>query len=676
MGTCLHETTTLLNGACPTVTDIRDVFNVPKFAKYWSYLLNNSPPSFVFKWFKGDRFEADNSVSPTFIARGKLIKQDVSQWIQLNAKLRRLDAYGKGEPQGPILCNIPPLRVVLKCFHSPFLFAPDSKGPSKLRDKQALLYEQAVYSCIISNFVDVPFFVYPLGVIHQEYKRGDVNRGTIDDEMKQYLKIDEGTVRITVSEDCGDVDYRKYMTSEAYNARDIWQTVIQMLTALQVMQRNQLTHGDLHFGNILVKEDVNFLFNLNTQKVVSDANKGAFLESDLIRMRVMVKIFDWDHGHSNRISQAMRLSNPKTNPDSIINRTYDMVSYIKQLYNMLPNVTFSDCEFPSLTSLANLQNKYPWVLQLEGLQQETIFDDLCVPWPEEVHTMVDELAQELYDHAKAQVIDKTPPMHAEMVRITRDLFYETDTLVDTITLQTPKAGRKEITIGRHASNNVELYAPPCNRTLISLHHCQIIFNHTRRSHSILDLDTMHGTYVNNSLIPSGLVLLVPGDIVSFGAPDRTTWLEGGDLRNKKNPLRYRFECSWDPGPAPDTPGTGVTPVLRLPHIPTLIFPGAAAPLWSVISASVKTAEPCSGCGVVIPAYFMRMHRVTMVDNGSGPEAWENHFHAACDCTIKYSGEIYTAYANGHLRKYNEVSLQESRMVQKKVLDVYSLVGDR
>ena len=390
MSICLDETSTF-NETCPSPDD-----ELSKFAKYWSFFLNNNKSLYVHQWFDGNPFAA-NSSSPSFLAAGKVSGKGEKSW-------RNIIRERLGGKRALITCDIPPMSVVLKCFHLP--------EEEKFTDSttRALLYEQRVYSCVISNFDQVPFFVYPLAIVKKKYKVGDYERqtrkGSIDGDIMDRWGTDTGTFRITVSENCGPLTFYAFL--KASYEREIWKAVIQILTALRLMQENNIVHNDLHFKNILVKKLSAYSFDVVKRRVVMAeevAQYNSQEQENLVKMRYMAKIFDWDRAHSDKVSTRLG-PNPMADDIEVhlttFNQSYDMVSFIKQMRRYY--------DLPQIDALDRLQQHYPWVLKpwhYKGSKywHLTCYEDgrCSAEWPLQVHGMVKEAAESLYNYAVAQV---------------------------------------------------------------------------------------------------------------------------------------------------------------------------------------------------------------------------------------------------------------------------------
>ena len=468
MAKCLHTTTTLLNDKCPTPST-GDPFRIQKLAKYWSYFLNNSPPTFgIQDWFHGQSFSAIGSASPSMMFVGKLVKQKPALWRELLHREQRI-----GGPTNPVItCDIPEIPVVLKCYYvsrercSP----PALKGETRAHARnvqnsregaqQALIYEKGVYSCIISNLDEVPFFVYPIATVEQECTADEINLfmtgrqlpSTTQTLMSNVYRMNGGCIlpgkfHITVSEDCGKLKLSEYIDrpwgylmwqhklggKEGFEMesslkkwvlqeglptskirpdlfyqlkqkymRKYFVAVLQLLTGLESMQRHKICHNDLHFANILVKQNERFFFNYLDQKVVTVVSDG----DPVIEMTDMIKIFDWDRATSKDQGRNTFLEHIEFYTEAY-NPSADMLGVLKTLYytdkskfGKLAEVTMAG----SVDTIAKLpawaREKYDpdraWLTCKPGGARHGGCDDA---WTEDVHKLVRKWGTEVYRNA-------------------------------------------------------------------------------------------------------------------------------------------------------------------------------------------------------------------------------------------------------------------------------------
>jgi hypothetical protein len=409
-------------------------FALQKTARYLSSMLNKAKSLFVHQWFHGRPFTVRSS-SPSFMARGlirnsALIRNEMINGNELSPHMRHVG------------CETPPLRVVLKCFHLPDLDELDEdigEYDEDYSENQALIYEQRMYSCVIANFESVPFFVYPLAIIEKNYESGDRLKQapySIDKAIMDHWDTETGTFHVTVCEDCGGLTLHNYLDSTDTTDRDTWAVVVQTLSALKKMQDFQVVHNDLHFGNILVKTDMEYWFDVKERKVISNEEQEDYYTrtvvnnpftsykdydyyqtrgllfgtpQDKVKMTNMIKIFDWDRSCSGRVTRDLG-DNPMTEDIDVhlttYNESYDTVSFLKQL------VLYVDRSFfpPSLRAdIYRLEYNYPWVFDpwvdgKKSFDHLTCYTDSCESkWPDAVHDLVRIIAKGMHEFGVKQL---------------------------------------------------------------------------------------------------------------------------------------------------------------------------------------------------------------------------------------------------------------------------------
>ena len=258
---CLHDVTTL--GRCPNPRD-DDVFKNAKLAKYWSYFLNKRPPSSIAEWFTGNTF-SKTSASPSFMASGQLVKQEASIWRQM---LMHVDTITKSNAPAPYAtCDIAPIDVVLKCFFVPDKWCKPRKPISQTytmetynkenrsidMDRLGLTYEKDVYSCVVANLEEVPFFVFPLATVQKRCTQEEITdyennalgtkKDNIDWQLLTMLVNDKyhcltpGTWNITVSENCGRTTLNDYIKIPEYYLEEVRKLMKQRLAVQRPVTR-------------------------------------------------------------------------------------------------------------------------------------------------------------------------------------------------------------------------------------------------------------------------------------------------------------------------------------------------------------------------------------------------------------------------------------------------------
>lgn len=113
------------------------------------------------------------------------------------------------------------------------------------------------------------------------------------------------------------------------------------------------------------------------------------------------------------------------------------------------------------------------------------------------------------------VTARAPPLFAELRRLTTLWAQTTATLLPSIPLQATSEP-SVVTVGREGNNHTNLDCGSI-QCLLSRKHSKIMFDPVTGAHTVQDLDSTNGTYLNGNLLP-GPHLLQHGDIISFGGP--------------------------------------------------------------------------------------------------------------------------------------------------------------
>jgi len=352
---------------CERLDHEGDIFFSQEFAKFFSgfleeYALTESNNG-ISNWFQGaripgSRFEPTHRAT-TFIARGTIEISD----LMTNA------------PK----CWVPKVKVVLKCYHT---------------DVFDIVYEQKAASVITDAFHEMPFFAYPIAVFSKFYRPYDAEMHTamgssscVDAALIEHFKTTAGMFHVTALEDCGDIPYRKFLRNRGYHTPtcNLWASVAQMISALRFMKAHGITHPDLHFGHIMVKQDTHFMFDLGTGLV---HNGPPSEKDDIVPMRCMVKIIDW--GKISSINQTD------------FNPSLDLIKFIKhfaELWNC-PNAQLGACHFwETFPALVPLKNEFGWT---DKCDEE--YDWNRVEWTKDLHTSVTDAAAVLYAQAATQLM--------------------------------------------------------------------------------------------------------------------------------------------------------------------------------------------------------------------------------------------------------------------------------
>lgn len=158
--------------------------------------------------------------------------------------------------------------------------------------------------------------------------------------------------------------------------------------------------------------------------------------------------------------------------------------------------------------------------------------------------------------------------------------------------------------------------------LLSCQHAYIVIDDDG-DHSIRDMGTLNGTYVNGNVIPNRLIKLKDGDEIGFGGP-RFVKNNG---RTVFNPYTYVYEKKRKEGETPKE-----NPVKKNMRKSSPVFNPSS--LSSLRMTSCEECEAiCPACGVVIPRHF------TCIKARNEDEKKEAHYHANISCLKPFEKAI-------------------------------------
>jgi hypothetical protein len=413
-GTCLSDVSTSEQCDITTEPDDLDLEGKNIVVRSVSQMLKlpNVVNGAISTWFLTGSLVRDGGVSPTVIAFG---------WLRT-------------VPGCTGIVNLP---AILKCF-------VDDPDPRHDVDVKGMHYESRVYECVVANMMTVPFFAVPYGVLSKKPCLSD----NIEMALVKYLQPDKRTRTVSrpkyavcnyiVMEHCGSVSLDKKVRT--CDGNTFIQLSLQMLSALKTLQENRITHNDMHWNNVLVKEGSPcFFMDIETGAVLPDdaSVRRATISSqnrfDTARVDAgnLVKIFDWDVA----VAHTLR-NNPKTSliasHTQTFKKMYDTFGFIKSWLRVIKSykgrkteenrAINEQCEKAFWDCFMPLHHKYPWVLEKgQGAYLQTVClptedesqrkinatrnheDDCAATWPEYMNEEY-ELAVALFTSRLAQML--------------------------------------------------------------------------------------------------------------------------------------------------------------------------------------------------------------------------------------------------------------------------------
>lgn len=172
----------------------------------------------------------------------------------------------------------------------------------KIFPKGAVIDETSVYDHKIHPMREgKQLFVQPLAIVDRTLSD--------DDKLEKVLKehMNTGEVRLLVMERIDGDTLENFLKDETVSSEEKVICLIQLLDALRIMRKNKMTHNDLHFKNVMVRN--------------VPAGSGYSVLGIRLRTGKEVKVFDWDKSIVDRLVGDTRDYNP----------SYDLVSVVVRL---------------------------------------------------------------------------------------------------------------------------------------------------------------------------------------------------------------------------------------------------------------------------------------------------------------------------------------------------------
>jgi len=355
-----------------------------------------------------------NNIS-VMMKRPIIANTGVSQWFDVwnlvsdhNGASPAIVAFGHmKEVMG--CAGIRNLPVVLKCYINDvhWEFEEDILG---------MQYEGRVYACIVANMTSSPFFAFPYAVFSKSPVLTDPFERKLSKELQEIFSDESQrkgaktrrynpTCNYMIMEHCGTITLEQ--TVKWCDASTFIQLTLQMLSALKTMQTNKITHNDMHWGNVLIKDGSPiFYMDIQSGEVMHGDADGHYCAR--IDAGNLVKIFDWDAAVAHRLD-----TNPKTSSfgaqTNTFKKSFDTIAFLRVWRKVIlfyigrrygENRSSNDeCRSIFKHCFEQLEAEYPWAFKSgKGRFWQTVcrpvqgkygknpnFEDDCKDtWPEEM----------------------------------------------------------------------------------------------------------------------------------------------------------------------------------------------------------------------------------------------------------------------------------------------------
>ena len=302
------------------------------------------------------------------------------------------------------------IPVALKCH------ATMSNDARQLIAAEPLMYEILVYKYALTTVSNTDFFVPSFDTVRRRWRFTDLSTvsaeglGPADSALLgwmlgfTYASLDElnaGAV-VLVMRDHGPTSAWRYFSKQTNTGeveeRKIATFVVQMVGALEVMERAGIVHGDLRWENVLyprVTEQT--YFDLRTKKYEREWKDFYCVPVDRV-----VKIFDWDHAFFSRMpSHAKRKARHsfQVSENSNMKTVYDAMGFFRLMHHHFPGSFFDDADVESMEPAFT---RYAYRDSRDG--QEILQSSACnSAWPniERLEKEVREKMRVVYERAAA-----------------------------------------------------------------------------------------------------------------------------------------------------------------------------------------------------------------------------------------------------------------------------------
>lgn len=270
------------------------------------------------------------------------------------------------------------LPLVLKCYINDVHW-------ELVEDILGMQYEGRVYACIVANMTSAPFFAFPYAVFSKIPVLTDPFERKLSTELQENFSYTEGaktpgyysTCNYMIMEHCGTITLEK--TVQSCDSSTFIQLTLQMLSALKTMQMNKITHNDMHWNNVLIKDgSPSFYMDIQSGKVMHGDTEGHYCAR--IDAGNLVKIFDWDAAVAHELD-----INPKTfsfgAQTNTFKKSYDTIGFLRLWRRYGENRrTHNECNIIFKECFEQLEAEYPWAFK-SGVG--SFWQTVCLPIKEE-----------------------------------------------------------------------------------------------------------------------------------------------------------------------------------------------------------------------------------------------------------------------------------------------------
>lgn len=216
----------------------------------------------------------------------RVSRERLSAWLSDDrGSLKRLRGSGTWMVTGVVRDSPHDERVVLKIF------------PEGASVDETSVYDHKIHPMREGKRL----FVQPLAIVDTTLTDED----PLEKVLREHMRTEN--VRLLVMERVDGDTLQNVLVDRGVKSEDKVVAVLQLLDAVKIMRANGITHNDLHFQNVMVRD---------TKQHAGYAVVGVHLAT-----RIRVKVFDWDKSIVEGLVGDARDFNP----------SYDLVSVVVRL---------------------------------------------------------------------------------------------------------------------------------------------------------------------------------------------------------------------------------------------------------------------------------------------------------------------------------------------------------